>query len=640
MPIVVSEGALENIQPGWWPVNSGGSIRFYNQYSYDYATIYRTQPNVRTCVDFLARNIAQLGLHVFERMSDTDRIRVIDGPFAKALSNPLPAKYKVTRYRLIESLISDLGIYFNAYWIKIRGEDFAMGLLRVPPQYMHVEGGLYPQKYELRVTGKPIPIDAENVVHFRGYNPDSSIVGLSPLETLRRILAEEHAAGNYRENFWKNSARISGIVERPAEAPDWNEAAINRFIAEFKDLYTGEENTGQTAVLEDGMTWKPITFNAQQSEYLQGRKLTREECARAYHIPLPLVGILDHATFSNIKEQHKNLYQDSLGPWLRAVEEDIELQLKFDFPGTENQYAEFNIAEKLAGSFEDQTQAYQAAVGRPWMTANEARARQNMPQIEGGDELVTPLNVLVGGQASPRDSAPPPKEKKGVEIKAIDPHIQELRERHEKKWRAILGKHYKRQEASILPHVGKAAKVDIGGVWWDADRWNSELYADLLPLNTMTAKTWADLIIALSGSDEEMEDYQIIPWLEEHSRIQSEYINQKTMDEISVALKETEPLEAVKGVFLAALTVWAAEQAITAVTSALNFGSTEGASRAGLRSKTWQTNSKKPRDAHLAMSGETVGIRERFSNGAKWPGDPVLGAEGNSNCRCSVVFGK
>ena len=74
------------------------------------------------------------------------------------------------------------------------------------------------------------------------------------------------------------------------------------------------------------MQWEATSFNARESEYLGGRKLTREECARAYHIPLPMVGILDHATFSNIKEQHKNLYQDALGPWLAMIEDDIDLQ--------------------------------------------------------------------------------------------------------------------------------------------------------------------------------------------------------------------------------------------------------------------------------------------------------------------------
>ena len=70
-------------------------------------------------------------------------------------------------------------------------------------------------------------------------------------------------------------------------------------------------------------------------------------------------------------------------------------------------YVEFNISEKLQGNFEEQTLALQASVGRPWMTANEARARMNMPALDGdANELITPLNVIAGGQASPRDSAP------------------------------------------------------------------------------------------------------------------------------------------------------------------------------------------------------------------------------------------
>ena len=37
------------------------------------------------------------------------------------------------------------------------------------------------------------------------------------------------------------------------------------------------------------------------------------------------------------------------------------------------------------------------------------------------------------------------------------------------------------------------------------------------------------------------------------------------------------------------------------------------------------------------MNGETVGIRERFSNGADWPGDSrVLGASDVANCHCEV----
>jgi hypothetical protein len=49
----------------------------------------------------------------------------------------------------------------------------------------------------------------------------------------------------------------------------------------------------------------------------------------------------------------------------------------------------------------------QTATGAPIMTRNEARQRMNLPHLPGADDLVVPLNVLVGGQASPTDSVPP-----------------------------------------------------------------------------------------------------------------------------------------------------------------------------------------------------------------------------------------
>jgi len=645
MPVVQSTTSLVDMPSGWWPLTSYGSLLMYDKYNYDYATIYRAQPNVRTCVDFLARNIAQLGLHVFRRVSDTDRERLTDHPLATVLARPLPAEYKITRYRLIEALVGDLGVYFNAYWLKIRANGAPLGLLRVPPPYVTIEGGLVPTGYKITVGGKLIPVSLDEIVHFRGYNPGNPITGLSPLETLRRVLAEEHAAGDYREHFWQNAARMGGVIERPREAPEWSDPARARFKTEFEALYAGGDNSGKTAILEEGMTWKPGSFNPQESEYLAGRKLTREECARAYHIPPPMVGILDHATFSNIKEQHKNLYQDSLGPWLAMIEQDIELQLLPDLGDTQGVYCEFNIAEKLAGAFEDQVTALQSAVGRPWMTANEARARLNLPALSGdADVLVTPLNVLVGSQASPRDSAPPkalgPGDRKAY---GLDTHQPELRAQHERKWVEVLSRHYRRQEAAIMSRFPEAqavgdGKADIGGVWWDEERWDRELYEDLLRLNALTAGVWASEFA--TRLEIELSEERMLPWLQEHSRVEAAYINGQTRDQLTEALRAPEPREAVKELFLTAISVWVGRQAESGITTAANFGAVEAAQAGGLATKTWRVNSSNPRDEHLAMNGETVGIRERFSNGMRWPGDPAGGAENNANCQCSVEFGR
>jgi HK97 family phage portal protein len=640
MAAVVSMGELVTVQTGW--ATSRRSVRMYNSYYYDYATMYRTQPNVRTCVEFLSRNIAQLGLHVFRIVSETDRERLRDHPLAQLLKRPLPPAMKLTYYRLIETLVSDMGVYHNGYWLKIRQGGQVKGLLPLPPMYVEVQGGLAPSGYELTVGGKMWPIPATDMVHLRGYNPENAASGLSPLETLRRVLAEEQAAGEYREGFWRNSARMNGIIKRPADAPDWSDTARERFLAEFEQLYSGEANSAKTAVLEEGMEWQEASFNAQESEYLNGRKLTREECARAYHIPLPMVGILDHATFSNIKEQHKNLYQDSLGPWLAMIEQDIELQLLPEFEDTAGVYAEFNIKEKMQGSFDEQVSALQSAVGRPWMSADEARATQNMRSM-GGDaaQLVTPLNVLVGGQASPND-VDVSKARKAMGTKGIDPSSNELRERYQKKWVEVLSKHYRRQERAMVSRVPAAVgKADIGGVWFDADRWNDELATDLFRLNNLTAKAWAERMFGKMGQsvdDMDRFDALMLPWLEEHSRIQSEKFNGQVARELETAMTADDPLQAVKDLFGLAVTVWAVREAISAVTSAGNFGANEAARAIALRQKTWRVNSSNPRESHAAMDGETVGIRETFSNGLRWPGDPQGSADDNAGCQCSVEF--
>ncbi len=640
MAVVQTINGLTDLTPNWWPTVSYGSLKMYDQYNYDYATLYRTQPNVRTCVDFLARNIAQLGLHVFQRVSETDRKRLRDHPLAALIRKPNPW---TTRYRLIESLMGDLGIYFNAYWLKVKSGD-GIALLRVPPQYVTPAGGLVPTRYEIDLGSKVLKPTPDQIVHFRGYNPESSIQGLSPLETLRRILAEEFASGDYREYFWRNAARMGGFVERPADAPEWSTDERERFRQQFEALYSGGANSGKTAILEDGMSWKQGTFSAQESEYLAGRKLTREECARGYHIPLPMVGILDHATFSNIKEQHKNLYQDCLGPWLAMIEEDVELQLLSDLDNSGDVYCEFNIAEKLQGSFEEQTQAMQSAVGRPWMTPDEARARFNMPSL-GGDaaELATPLNVLIGGQASPQDSAPDDtgeaaRAYKALKAATVDPTLMTARERHIAKWAKVIAAYFGRQRNAIIGRVRDDSAIET--IWLDGERWDSELTADLYRLNSATAQVWAKWVADQLSTELDvarMENYLLAV-----SQNAAGRINTATRDQIAAALLGETPKDAVKGIFEVATGSRADGIAASGVTTAANFGAHEGAKQGGLRTKTWQHNggSIQARDEHEAMNGETVPISDVFSNGMRWPGDPVGGAENNAYCNCSVAFGR
>lgn len=482
--IVQSFGQLKTLtdaQPTWGAQGSS-SLTLYGS-AHSYAEIYKRQPNVRTCVDFLARNIAQLGLHIFRRVSDSDRARLADHDLARWLGKPNPAR---RRYRLTEALMGDLGIYFDAYWMKVRYQEpdnrNAIGLVRLPPEEMEVAGALLPSHFVWTSNGRARDFALSEIVHFSGYNPLNALMGLSPLETLRRILAEEWAAGEHREAFWRNAGRMDGIVTRPKEKPRYTQTQADSWREQWQAQYAGGAQAGKTVLLQDGETYTPTSWSAKDSEYLGARKLTREECAAAYHIPLPLVGILEHATFSNVKEQHKHLYQDTLGPWLEMIQQEIEGQLLIECEDQRDVYVEFNIAEKLKGSFEEQANSLVTLTGKPIMKVNEARGRLNLPRDD--DPESDKIAQQQGGPAvtnapSDRTRPIPPADEDADADANLAPILQAARARQQAK----LHK---------LPMADRASAF-----FADIDRWNRELAADLtLLLGAEDAARQAQLINA------------------------------------------------------------------------------------------------------------------------------------------------
>lgn len=463
MAVIQSFGAVQSLvgpSPTW---DTSSSVAMYDGYRQDYAKIYQTQPNVRTVVNFFSRNIAQLGIHAFRRISDTDRERLTGVPLTQTLKKPNP---QTTRYRMIEHTVQDFCIYFNAYWLKVRARGGRLGLVRIPPTMMQVEGGLLPENYVLTGhDGKPKDFDPSEIVHFRGYDPSNPLQGLSPMETLRRILAEENAALDHRQGFWRNAAQMTGVIERPKEAGNWTPEQVREFQEMWASRYAGGKNAGKTPILQSGMTYRPTSFSADQSQYIESRKLSMEVCAAAWHVPAPLVGILDHATFSNIREQHKHLYMDCLGPTTTMMEEDLELQLVPEFEDTENVYLEFNIREKLKGSFEEEAASIRSLTGgKQIMTQNEGRARLNLPRATNpeADELSSEMAGAASDGGRPED---PDAERKQPE-----------RQRAESFSVAIRSMFARQQQ-----RLAKVASEDRAAAF-DVRRWTSELAADLKPL--------------------------------------------------------------------------------------------------------------------------------------------------------------
>lgn len=610
---------------------------FYGAWELDSATLslirnmsagemWATQPYLRTVVTFMARNIAQLGLQTFERVSDTDRRRVRDGALVEALGRPNSA---TTGYELIYGLVADLALYDEAFWLMSPEPD--QRLTRLPPAWVSRKGGdaLTPERYVVKANdrGEVVSIPADRVLAFHGWSPGSLMQGASPVDALKEVLAEQFQAAEYRRKVWERGGKVSSAITRPA-GMKWSKEARDAFRADWASKWTGTgAGVGGTPILEDGMTITKLDFSAHEQQFVEGARLALTTVAQVYHINPTMIGENSGANYSNVREFRKMLYGDTLGPVLAQIEDRINTFLVPLLDDRDGIYVEFNTGEKLQGSFEEQSSAMQTAVGAPFMLRSEARALMNLPAVEGADELVVPLNVLIGGQASPTDSGTQ-NVASGVALgKARAPST------HEAKHAQVLRSFFARQARVIKTALGVKADED----WWDADRWNKELAEDLLRLGVFTSSAAAlSTIEALGfGASDYDADRTVNFLLAMAERISGE-VNATTKAALDDALASDDPAGAVAAVFDKATGSRTDQLAATMIATMSGFGTVEAAKQVGAASKTWVTG-KNPRPSHARLNGQTVPIDEPFSNGAMWPGDGPTAGEA-AGCNCDVLI--
>ncbi len=200
--------------------------------------------------------------------------------------------------------------------------------------------------------------------------------------------------------------------------------------------------------------------------------------------------------------------------------------------------------------------------------------------------------------------------------------------RHERELRAFFAL----QRSAVLPE----GSVTIDR--FDLERWNRELGQIVYGLAHRTNGAFAREIADRYGVQVNVDDLR--DFLRPYARITAEATNATTADGIRKALEAEEDTRlGVEHVFAIAMTSRAVEIAASKVTTEANLGRSFGAQEGGETEKHWVTTSGRPRASHAQMNGESTGIREPFSNGAQWPGDPILEVGERANCSCMVDFG-
>lgn len=399
----------------WTPAGVGLTQIFAS-----YAAIYRKQLWVYVVANKLSLATARLPLKVYER-TDSDRTEARDSPFAKLLRRPNP-KHDPFFFWLWTATTKE--VYGEALWMKIRGRDGVPAELwplhPVNVFTRNVDGVLTYYFYGNASTEPQFAIPAADIVHFKSYNPDTTVRGMSPIEPLRQTLLNEDAARRATSSFWLRGARPGTALVHPNTLSD---KAAARLKANWEALAAGTDKTGTTVVLEEGMKPERMDLTAEEAQYIDTRKLNREEVCAAYDTPPPAVGILDRATFSNIVEQLRSIYRDTMPTRLGLYESTIDTQLRPDFDPAGTLYAEFLLDEVLRGAFEDRATATMSAINSGQLTPNEARALDNRPGLTGGDRLFINSTMIPIDEVSVPAAATQPAELPPAPPKMLDRHV-------------------------------------------------------------------------------------------------------------------------------------------------------------------------------------------------------------------------
>lgn len=406
--MIVSGGDLKFTSVTWtgspqtwgnWPT----SIQLGNVWA-SYAAIYRRQHWVRTVVDKRALLLARLPLKVY-RHDDLNRPEVPDHPYARLLARPNRRQSRFSFWLWVESTFDIYGECF----VGKRRDPLGRPEELVPfhPTSMRevdtVDGRTIWDfdNGKMRITGIP----DEDLIHVKTYNPDSFTRGLSRLESLRSTLENEDAALRAQSSFWRRGARPGVALIHPGVL---SQPAADRLKLRWDQVAASADNVGTTVVLEEGMKPEIIQLSAEEAQYIDGRKLNREEVIAAYDMPPPAVHVLDHATYSNIVQQLRSVYRDTMAPITVLHEAELETQLRGSVrPGGTNPdfgdevYAEFLLDGVLRGDFEERADAYQKSINSGWQTPAEIRKMENLPFIDGSDQLfINSTMIPISGAAA------------------------------------------------------------------------------------------------------------------------------------------------------------------------------------------------------------------------------------------------
>lgn len=363
---------------------------------------------VHACIQVITDNVASLPVMTYRRL-DKGKERAVDHPVFTLLHDaPNPW---MSPFVFKETLMGHLLLWGNAYAEIVRdkqsGQPVALWPLR-PSDIQKIQRSASGELiYTYRVpssqsaigsqsAGDLVEIPQRNMLHLRGLSSDG-VIGYSPITLHREALGLALAAEEYGARFFGNNSTPGGVLQAKTRLSD---GAVKNLKESWEAAHRGLSESHRVAILEEGVEWKQIGLPPEDAQFIEARTFQLQEICRIFRIPPHKAGDLTRATYSNIEKQEQQFMIDCLRPWLVRWEEQMTKDLLV--VRERAQYdIEFLMEGQLRADIKTRYDAY--GVGRQWgwLSVNDIREFENMNPVEGGDEYLTPANMMPLGTVPP-----------------------------------------------------------------------------------------------------------------------------------------------------------------------------------------------------------------------------------------------
>jgi HK97 family phage portal protein len=352
----------------------------------DFLDLYSAHPWVYVCASSIAQAAASVK---FEVKSNGETLKPDEvGQF---MVRPNPHQ---TWFDLIETTMLHLELAGNSYWEVLRGTEGdgkVEAIFPLRPDRMKIipDAKKKVAGYEYQVDGgAPIPFKPEQILHLKYTSAKDEFYGTPPISAGQSEVTLDFYMTGWNKRFFKEGAEPGGVLETEQVL---SETTWNRMRTFWNKRHRGPNRTHEIAILEGGLTYKPVTSKHAEMQYLEGKKASRDVVLAIMRVPPIIVGLVDGVTYANSKDQKKIFWQHNIIPKLMRIQDAINA---FLMP----ERVEFNFVTKMIDSIveddEVKAQISQANVAHGIMTINEVREKYyNLPAVPWGDVYWAPVGL-------------------------------------------------------------------------------------------------------------------------------------------------------------------------------------------------------------------------------------------------------